>query len=490
MFDSLSAIFSAHDWLYSVLALIAVLSTLLIIIIILSENRNPVKSLAWVTVLLLLPVVGLILYMFFGRSIKNTRMISRRSRRKLRRRECRTFSDPKSAGLTPESVQQINLGRSLTGAQYYAGNTVEVFTRGADKFDSLERDLRQARDSINMQYYIFEDDETGRRIADILAERAAAGVKVRLIYDHVGSFHVRSRFFKHLRQRGIDAQPFFKVTFPQFGTHVNWRNHRKLCIIDQTVAYLGGMNVANRYIDGGKNFASWRDTHVRVEGPVVQALQYSFIVDWNFMGGGLIEDKAVENPALLREPRQGAVDGVGAQMLTSGPTAQWSNIALSLHKAIANARRRVYIQTPYFLPTEALLKALQSAALAHVDVRLLVPERSDSVMLTHASNSYISECLKAGIKIYQYKVGMLHSKMIIVDDEFVTIGSTNFDFRSFDYNFEANLFFYSTEFNRRMLEVFRADIANSERVLPEQWHRRPMPKRMAESVLRLLSPVL
>ncbi|MBO4942598.1 MAG: cardiolipin synthase [Muribaculaceae bacterium] len=489
MFESLSALFSANSWLYTVLALIAIISTLLIIIIILSENRNPVKSLAWVTVLLLLPVVGLILYLFFGRSIKNTRMISRRSRRKLRRHEGRTFSDPRSAGLTPESLQQINLGRSLTGAQYYGDNTVEVFTGGKDKFAALEQDLKAARHSINIQYYIFEDDNIGLRIADILAERAAAGVKVRLIYDHVGSFHVRSRFFKQLRERGIDAQPFFKVTFPQFGTHVNWRNHRKLCIIDRSVGYLGGMNVADRYIDGGKKFACWRDTHVRVEGPVVQALQYSFIVDWSFMGGGLIDENTIPPVSI---PRTGlrAISGVGAQMLTSGPTSQWSNIALAIHKAIANARRRVYIQTPYFLPTEALLKALQSAALAHVDVRIMVPEHSDSMMLTHASNSYISECLRAGIKIYQYKAGMLHSKTMIVDDEFVTIGSTNFDFRSFDYNFEANLFFYSAELNRQMLEVFRNDLSRSDRVLSDQWHKRPLPKRIAESVLRLLSPVL
>lgn len=489
MFDSLSVLFSANGWFYTMLAFIAVLSTLLIIIIILSENRNPVKSLAWVTVLLLIPVVGMILYLFFGRSIKNTRMISRRSRRKLRRRESRTFADPKSAGLSPESLQQINLGRSLTGAQYYDNNTVEVFTCGDDKFAALEEDLKAARHSINMQYYIFEEDGIGRRIADILAERAAAGVKVRLIYDHVGSFHVRSRFFKQLRQRGIDAQPFFKVTFPQFGTHVNWRNHRKICIIDQTVAYLGGMNVADRYINGGKKFACWRDTHVRVEGSVVQALQYSFIVDWSFMGGGLIEEKV--NPIIpFSRTSSRAIAGVGAQMLTSGPTSQWSNIALAMHKAIANARRRVYIQTPYFLPTEALLKALQSAALAHVDVRIMLPEHSDSMMLTHASNSYISECLRAGIKIYQYNAGMLHSKMMIVDDEFVTIGSTNFDFRSFDYNFEANLFFYSSELSRQMIDAFRADLAKSERVLGEQWHHRPLSKRIAESVLRLLSPVL
>ncbi len=489
MFDSLSAIFSTGGWLYTALALIAILSTLFTIAIILSENRNPVKSLAWVTVLLLLPVVGLILYLFFGRSIKNTRMISRRSRRKLRRREGRNPADPKKAGLSPESLQQINLGRSLTGAQYYSGNSVEVFTCGADKFEALIRDLKCARHSINMQYYIFEDDNIGRRIADVLEERVAAGVKVRLIYDHVGSFHVRSRFFKHLRQRGIDAQPFFKVTFPQFGTRVNWRNHRKLCVIDHSIGYLGGMNVADRYLDGGKKFATWRDTHVRIEGPVVQAIQYSFAVDWNFMGGGLI-DEFPGSASFVPDVNLRAVTGVGAQVLTSGPTSQWSNIALAFHKAIANARRRVYIQTPYFLPTEALLKALQSAALAHVDVRILLPLHSDSAMLTHASNSYVSECLKAGIKIYQYKAGMLHSKMVLIDDEFVSIGSTNFDFRSFDYNFEANLMFYSAELNRHVLDIFRSDFAKSDRVLPETWHRRPLPRRIAESILRLLSPVL
>ncbi|MDE6120557.1 MAG: cardiolipin synthase, partial [Muribaculaceae bacterium] len=189
-------------------------------------------------------------------------------------------------------------------------------------------------------------------------------------------------------------------------------------------------------------------------------------------------------------PGPEAVGNVGAQLLVSGPTSQWANIALAFHKAIANAHRRVFIQTPYFLPTEALLKALQSAALAHVDVRILVPEHSDSTMLTYASNSYIAECLRAGIKIYRYKAGMLHSKMIIIDDELVTIGSTNFDFRSFEYNFEANLFFFSSELTARMLEAFKSDLEKSERVRPAAWRRRNIGQKAAESVLRLLSPVL
>lgn len=488
MLESLQSVFSSN-WLYSAFALIAVGSTLVIIIVILSENRNPVKSLAWVTVLLLLPVAGLILYIFFGRSIKNTRMISRRNRRKLRRREGRVFSDPKNAGLAPSSLQLIQLGRSLAGEQYFADNTVEVFTDGKSKFEALERDILAAKHSINIQYYIFEDDALGRRIAALLAQRAAEGVKVRLIYDHVGSFHVRSRFFKHMRSAGIEAHPFFEVSFPWLGTRVNWRNHRKLCIIDRSIGYLGGMNVADRYIDGGRKFDSWRDTHVRVTGPVVSALQYSFSVDWNFMGGGLIEEQGISlSPVPATAPD--AIKGVGAQILTSGPTSQWSNIALVLQKAIANAKQRVFIQTPYFLPTEGILKALQSAALAHVDVRIMLPKRSDSAMLTYASASYVAECLRAGMKIYFYNAGMLHSKTVVVDDEFVSIGSANFDFRSFDYNFEANLFFYSRDLNKRMTDIFHNDLTRCTRVLPALWRRRRLSSRVAESLLRLLSPVL
>lgn len=487
MYDSIISFWNS-GWLYTAFAVVAVASTVITILIILSENRNPVKSLAWVTVLLLLPVVGLILYLFFGRNIKNMRMISRRNRRKLRKGEKRVNTDPRKLGLSGSSLQQINLGRSLTGAQFYPDNSVEVFTDGRSKFDSLLADLRKARHSINLQYYIFEDDEIGRQVADILIEKAAAGVTVRLIYDHVGSFSVRSRFFRELRDKGVAAHPFFKVTFPQLGTRVNWRNHRKIVVIDRTVGYLGGMNVADRYIHGG-TFDSWRDTHVRVIGPVVDALQYSFAVDWAFMGGELIEELPKAEDGVFA-PAPEAQLGVGAQLLVSGPTQQWANIALAFHKAIANAQRRVFIQTPYFLPTEALLKALQSAALAHVDVRILIPAKSDSAMLTSASNSYISECLRAGIKIYRYTAGMLHSKMMIVDDEFVSIGSTNFDFRSFECNFESNLFFFSKELNSLMLETFKNDLKQSVRIEAAAWRKRSLGQKTAESVLRLLSPVL
>lgn len=477
------------NWYFAAFAFLALCSTLVIIIVILSENRNPVKSLAWVTVLLLVPVIGLPLYIFFGRNIKNKRMISRRNRRRLRRREKRVDFDLRKTDFSDRSVQQIILARTLSGGQFYPDNKVEVYNDGAAKFRALEDDLRRARHSIYIQYYIFEDDELGRRIADILIERVRAGVRVKLLYDHVGSFHVKTRFFKRLREEGVEAAPFLKVNVPQLASHINWRNHRKICVIDDAVGYIGGMNVADRYIDGGKNFDMWRDMHMRIVGPAVEALKYSFAVDWSFMGGGLIDDSDPESRPEIPCGDE-AVAGVGAQLVTSGPMSQWANIGLLFHKAICNAQRRVYIQTPYFLPTEALLKSLQAAALSHVDVRIMMPVRSDSVMLTHASKSYVSECLQAGIKFYLYKPGMLHSKVIIVDDELVSIGSSNFDFRSFECNFESNIFLYSREVTSRVLDLFRADQKDCIRIDLDEWRRRPLSHKTAESVFRLLSPVL
>lgn len=483
MFEAIAYYFNL-SWVYWGLTVLYSVTVVGIIAVVVSENRNPVKSLAWVTVLLLLPVMGVVFYIFFGRSIKNMRMISRRNRRRLKKNTPLQNIDPEKLPLSRESKQQIQLARSLTASPFYTTDTVDIYTNGRDKFAALDKDLRSARQYINLQYYIIEDDTIGNRIRDILIERARAGITVRVIYDHVGSFRVPGRFFREMNDAGIRCYPFFKVTFPAIATRVNWRNHRKLCIIDGHIGYIGGMNIADRYIDGGKKFASWRDTHVRITGPAVSALQFSFAVDWNFMGQPLIEEEFPE----MSVP--GKLNPIGMQVLTSGPTSQWSNIAFVLFKAIANAKKRIYIQSPYFLPTESLLKALQSAALSKVDVRVMIPRRSDSKLLRNASFSYISECLRAGIKIYLYDAGMLHAKTLIIDDEFSTIGSANFDFRSFEHNFESNLFIYSSQVNHQMTEIFLNDQQKCTRITASSWRARSLYQKAVESVVRLLSPIL
>lgn len=469
-----------QPWLYATLSATYFLSIITVIVVILGENRNPVKSLAWVTILILIPAVGLILYFFFGRNIKNKRMISRRNKRRLRRAIQGPAAQKRPKDLSPQSEQLAKLATSLTGCPYYSSNSLRIFSSGADKFECLKQDLRSATKSIYLQYYIFENDTIGSEIADILMDKARNGVKVHVIYDHVGSFHVNSTFFKRMRSAGVEAHPFFKVTFIPLASRVNWRNHRKMVIIDGKTGYIGGMNIADRYIDGGKKFNLWRDCHLRLTGPAVAALNYSFARDWNFMGRELLEQTPDTAP-----------DGtIGIQSVTGGPMSQWNTLAQIFMQAITSATRRVWIQTPYFLPPEYLTKALQNAALAGVDVRIMIPRHSDSNLLSYASRSYFSECMKAGVKFYLYEAGMLHSKVMIIDDDIATIGSTNFDFRSFEHNFEGNLIIYSPEFNQSIREVFLADQKESQRMRSEAWKQRPLKQKVAESVLRLLSPIL
>ena len=471
-----------NPWVwYSVTTLYALI-ILSIICVVVSENRNPVKTLAWVTVLLVAPIVGLVLYIIFGRNIQGMRVISRKNRRKLRRLDGSGRVSPADLPQSPQALQQIKLASSLCGSDFYPGNSAEIYDNGTDKFDALLRDIAGARRFINLEYYIVEDDAIGNRVADALIERARAGVKVRLLYDHVGSFKAGRKFFRRLHESGIESTPFFKVVFPPFGTRINWRNHRKICVIDGVIGYIGGMNVADRYINGGK-FDLWRDIHIRVTGPAVISLEKAFAVDWTFTGHPLIDDP---HPAPLPVEKP----GMGMQLITGGPTSQWLNMTLVFQKAISVARKCVYIQTPYFLPTEGLLHSLQMAALAKIDVRVTLPARSDSDMLRWASNSYVSECIKSGIKVYFYEKGMLHSKVIIIDDEFATVGSANFDFRSFEHNFEANMLVYSREFNARMKELFLRDQRDCRRVNPSKWHHRPLPEKALESFMRLFAPIL
>lgn len=469
---------------YNILLLLAYAGTIIsLVAVVLSENRNPVKSLAWITVLLMVPVFGVVLYIFFGRSLKNTRMITRRNRRRLRKKESFRSVDVSKLTLSTASRQQIKMAKTITGSIYYPGNKVEIFTDGHSKFDALIADMESAKEYIHLQYYIFTDDNTGTRVAETLMRKAREGVKVRVIYDHIGSINTKSKFFRRMTEAGVAVYPFFRVTFPVFATRINWRNHRKIAIIDGKVGYIGGMNIADRYING-VSYGIWRDTHLRITGPAVGGLQYSFAIDWNFMGQPLLEESA--DTSIHNEPHFTA----GIQMMTSGPTSTWSNIAMVFQKAIANAKRCVFLQTPYFLPTESLLRTLQAVALAKVDVRIMLPAKSDSAILTYASRSYIRECLLSGIKVYLYEGGMLHAKTVLVDDEFVSVGSTNFDFRSFEHNFESNVFIYSQEINSQMREIFLEDLTQCVRISPSEWNKRPRWQKIKESIFRLLSPVL
>lgn len=475
----MSVFFEYSSWIYTGLLIIYLISVAGCVAVVLSENRNPIKSLAWVTVLIFLPYVGLLFYLFFGRNPKSLHLISRHNKRKLlhgRPPQSTLLRD--YPHISDENRKIVKLAAAVSSAPLCIGNEIEIFTDGPSKFEALKRDLRAAKNFIYLQYYIFRDDSLGHEIASILMDKARQGVTVKVLYDHVGSFSVKSGFFSKMRAAGVDAHPFFRVTFPQLANRVNWRNHRKMVIIDSGIGYIGGMNIADRYAE-----PSWRDTHFRVKGSIVNILKYSFAIDWNFMRRNFeFEETLPANPF--------PENHTGIQFLTSGPGETWSNISMAFLKAIASARKCVYIQTPYFLPTDALLKALQASALSGVDVRIMLPRKSDSRLLNYASYSYLTQCMHAGIKIYFYESGMLHCKTMIVDDDFATAGSTNFDFRSFEHNFEGNIFVYDTEFNRRMKDIFFSDIKNSTKLTLARWRNRPTFQRLLESIVHLMSPVL
>jgi len=480
----LAELFPYAAVVYNILLVLYVITVLTVIVVVLGENRNPVKSMAWVLVLVLLPVVGLVIYLIFGRSLKGMKLISRSHLNELWRMNDFPEAPSCEEHLSASSRQLISLVNKLSGPHLFTGNDIEVFTSGREKFESLLRDIGQAERYINVQYFIIEDDVVGRRLIEALIDKARQGVKVRLLYDYVGSFYFRPSLLRHLRDAGVEVFPFMELTLMQFALRVNWRNHRKIVVIDGKIGYVGGMNIADRYVLGDKKQEPWRDTHLRITGEAVAALQSSFAIDWDFTTRELLTDRSMHYDHRPEDERH------LVQMVSSGPTSRWNNISFVFLKAITLAKQCVYVQTPYFLPSDSLLKALQSAALAGVDVRLMIPRHPDSVMLKLATGSYIKECLQAGIKIYFYEPAMMHAKVVIVDDEFVTTGSTNFDFRSFEHNFEFNALVYSKDFCHKMKEIFDSDMQRCTRLHLGRWKQRPLLQKALESVVRLISPIL
>lgn len=453
-----------------------------LIIVIIAENRNPLKTIPWVIVLLLVPGIGLIFYFFFGQDNRKKRIISRRTyKRIINRPKMERIEDPYA--IAPETYKKLAtlLNRSKTAPLLYA-ERIQIYTNGKDKFKDLLDDIRQAKHHIHLQYYIFCDDEIGREFQQLLIKKAHEGVQVRVIYDDVGCWNVKDKFFHEMKQNGIEIYPFLKVAFPVFTSKVNYRNHRKVVVIDGKIGYMGGMNVADRYWKG-VSWGVWRDLHFRITGKAVYGLQTAFLIDWYVVSKQVLTSK-IYYPAL---PVQTALL---MQILTSGPVSPWRTLTQAYIYIITNAKQYVYIQTPYFLPTEGLNQALQVAARGGVDVRIMLPEHSDTQMANLASRSFLAEMIRAGVKIYFYQEGFLHSKLLLSDDYVTCIGSANMDFRSLEHNFEINAFVYQRDFAIQMKKIFMHDSEHSRRITPRVWLKRPLRKRFSESFMRLFSPLL
>ena len=452
-----------------------------IILVVITDNRNPLKTLPWIVVLVLAPGVGLVFYFFFGQNLSKQRIISRRTRKRITTQ----LEESDRDGTRRIPNDQRTLARLLYNTSHAVplyGSRITPYTEGRTKMEALLAEIARARHHIHLQYYILSDDTTGRRLCDALIAKAREGVEVRILYDDVGSRSVKKRFFARMRRAGIEVRPFLHVKFPRFTSKVNYRNHRKIAVIDGRVGFIGGMNVADRYVRG-TGWGSWRDTHFRIEGSGAAGLQVSFLSDWS-----ATTKQHITGAAYFPQSERHAENIL--QIVPSGPFGQWRALLQADSYAVSNARRRIWIQTPYYLPSDVLNTALQVAALAGVDVRLMLPARSDSKIVDLASHSYLDDMMKAGVKILFYKPGFLHSKLLIIDDTLTVIGSANMDFRSFEHNFEINAFVYDTEFTARMDAVFRDDATRCHALTPGEWFNRPRPRRWAESLMRVFSPLL
>lgn len=454
------------------------------IIHVLMDNRQPAKTMAWILVIGFVPVVGVVFYLFFGINHRKERIISQSQMDELTKRSMLSFVEQHDFHVPERHKPLVDLFVNQNFSLPFKDNQIDIMTDGYAFFPELLKDIAEATHHIHINMYIFENDAVGRLVADALMDKARQGIKVRLIYDDVGCWRVGNRFFEQMRESGIEVAPFLPVRFPSFTSKVNYRNHRKIIIIDGRVGYIGGMNVARRYVS-----AKWRDTMLRLQGGVVYALQRAFLVDWYFVDHSLITDRVYYPPvdeALTIKPQSPI-----AQVVTSGPMARYPEIMQGFVRIILAARRYIYIETPYFLPNEPILFALKTAALAGVDVRVMCPLHSDASFTDWASRSYLREIYEAGARVYLYELGFLHSKLLISDDSLVSCGSTNVDFRSLENNFEANVFIYDEGTALRLKKVFLDDQAQAVLLgdVPSRLHP-TFSARLWESVTRMVSPLL
>lgn len=471
-------------WIFIVLYVAVIVGIMLTVLM---DNRQPAKTIAWVLVLLFVPVVGIVLYIFFGQNTRKMKLISGRSLDQLSKRSMLEFVEQRNLRMPEYFSSLVRLFTNQSLSLPFKDNAVEFYTDGYQFFPALLQAIKGATNHIHLDTYIIADDPLGRLVSDALIAKAREGVEVRLIYDDVGCWRVPERFFDRMRQAGVKVRSFMPVRFPAFTSKVNYRNHRKVCVIDGTQGFIGGMNIALRYVKGlHGGTLPWRDTHMRLRGSVVYALQRAFLVDWYFVDRTLINDHRYYPPM----PWHISSDSL-AQVVTSSPIAQWPDIMQGYVRILLEAKRYVYMETPYFLPTEPVMFAMRTAALAGVDVRLLIPRRSDAWLIQLASMSYVTETLEAGVKVRLYEKGFNHSKLLVADDQISTCGSTNIDFRSFENNFEANVFFYDRQTALRIKDIYMRDedcsINFSE---ARELHHRPYMHRFVESLLRLLSPLL
>lgn len=459
------------------------------------ETESTSKTLAYLLLTIFLPIGGIIVYFVIGTNYRKRKLYSKKifkDEQLMQGVKTQIFRTSATSWQTvgPKLRKYKKLFTLLLNSNWSSlstNNEVEILLNGEAKFASVLAALKAAKNHIHIEYYIYEDDEIGNAIKDVLIERAGAGVEVRFIYDDFGSRAIRKTIVPQLIEAGVKAYPFYRIFFIALANRLNYRNHRKIIIIDGNIGYTGGINISDRYINkpGDDKNMFWRDTHIKITGPGVHYLQYLFICDWNFCS-----DQELDPDRDFFKMEVEEQGGALVQIAASGPDSDDPTIMFSLVKAIGIAEKEILITTPYFIPGETLLDALTVASLSGIKVKLLVPGRSDSRMVDLAARSYFEQLMRAGVEIYLYKKGFVHAKTMVADASLSVIGTANMDHRSFDLNFEVNSIIYDDKIGKQLARIFNDDLLDAERINLSEWQGRSILKQFPEKVARLFSPLL
>lgn len=479
------------SYMKRILNLLITIYTIIIGVIIFLKDSNSEKTISWLLILLIFPIGGLVLYHFLGQNIRKKKIFKKKENISFKNLEVLADIQIKAVKESEIFIKQeeyirkklINLLLNNSKAPVTVNNCSKILTNGNAKFKELKKDLKKAKNHIHLEYYIIKNDVIGNEIKDILIRKAKEGVLVRLIYDSVGSFNFSKKVLKEFKNAGVKVEGFLPVFLPSLSREINYRNHRKIIVIDGNVGYIGGINIGDEYLGKDKKFGFWRDTHLKIEGEGVYGLQNIFIHDWYFCSKERLGGERYF-------PKLKYYGNELIQIIPSGPDTEWEAVLQSYFSLINYAKERVWITTPYLVPDESVKMALKTAALSGIDVRIIIPNIPDHKVVSWSTRSNIEELLRAGVKIYRYKKGFIHCKNLLVDNIVASIGTANLDYRSFLIDFEANALVYSKKIANDLEKDFLDDFKHSEKIIYDEWINRPIIEKIQESIGRLLSPLL
>lgn len=474
----------AYIVLLAMFFLLNILSALSLVFI---ERKEPTTTWAWLIILIALPGIGFILYLLLGQNLSRQKIFrEKKLADKIKRYKLKSNGDlPIHDSEINENYEDLILmNYNHSGAIYTTNNEVKIYTNGEDKFKDLFNDIREAKSFIHIEYYIFRYDELGKSLIKELREKVKDGVEVRFVIDGMGSKKITKKIIREIESYGIKISVFFPGVLPHINMRINYRNHRKIVVIDGKIGYVGGFNVGDEYVNKGKQFKFWRDTHIRIRGEAVSELNKRFIFDWDYASGEKMGNMSMYFPNI------DVIGDVGIQIVSSGPDHMEEYIKNSYMKIINNAKNYVYIQTPYLVPDSPMMEAIKISALSGVDVRIIVPGAPDHFFMEWMLSANIGLLIEYGVKIYRYDNGFIHAKTIVADGEVCSIGTANLDIRSFKLNFEVNAFIYNEKVAKEQENIFLEDQLKSKLVIKEEYDKRSRNLKIKESLIRLLAPIL